>query len=635
MANFFGDNDDLQFYFDGGIDWEPIATCLRGSSGRDAAESIRVFREVATMVGEFVAVEVAPKAAAIDRFELHTVDGEVIVSPAMKEILRKIRALDLHGMCVPESLGGNGVPFLLYFITLELFSRGDASVAAHYGFHGGISRAALILSILEGSTTVDPESLEITGTRFEDLIREVVRGDAWGSMDVTEPGAGSDMSALRTVAEQDEDGNWFVSGQKIFLTSGHGKYHFVIARSERTATSDDPAAGLGGLSLFLVPAFEDRPSGVRKRFATVDRVEEKLGQHGSVTAAVTFDRAPAQLIGNRGDGFHYMLKLMNQARIGVGFQAIGLMECAYRTARDYAAQRSSMGKTIDRHEMIADYLDEMDTDIRALRAMAFHTAWHEEMAQGIEYRLRLAPDPDHVGRARMEQELKIHKNVGRRMTPLLKYLAAEKAVECARRCVQMHGGNGYMRDYAAERLLRDALLLPIYEGTSQIQALMAMKDTLSAIIKNPQEFVKRRAQMRWRALSARDVLERRVARVQGMSLAAQQHLVTKTATSRVRALPGKPVSDWPRAFLSDWDPKHDFPHAMLHAERLTRILADEGICVVLLQQARKDESRRELLERYLERAEPRCRFLLDEISTTGHRLVDSLSGREVGGELAG
>ena len=121
--------------------------------------------------------------------------------------------------------------------------------------------------------------------------------------------------------------------------------------------------------------------------------------------------------------------------------------------------------------------------------------------------------------------------MARRATPLLKYLAAEKAVEMARRCLQIHGGNGYMREFGAEKLLRDALVMPIYEGTSQIQALMAMKDTLTGILRAPQAFVKRAAQARWRALSARDGLERRVARLQQLSLGAQQHLVTRTRSA--------------------------------------------------------------------------------------------------------
>jgi hypothetical protein len=446
-------------------------------------------------------------------------------------------------------------------------------------------------------------------------------------MDITEPDAGSDMAALRCIGEQDEAGNWYVSGEKIFITAGHGKYHFVIARTEKPGDPADPMAGLKGLSMFLVPAYEDK-KGKRTRFVTLSRLEEKMGHHMSVTANLGFERTPAFLIGQRGEGFKYMLTLMNNARLGVGFECIGTCEAAYRVAAAYAAERPSMGKTIDQHEMIADYLDEMRTDIRGLRAMAMFGAFHEELGQKLQVQLDRAPPAEEVARKQLKRRVARHKANSRRVTPLLKYLAAEKAVEMARRCVQILGGNGYTTEYPAEKLLRDAVVMPIYEGTSQIQCLMAMKDTLTGIMKNPQEFVKRLAQTRWRTLSARDPLERRVARLQLLSLSTQQYLMRKTATDKMKSLPGKPLAEWPRAFAKNWDPKRDFAFAMLHAERLTRILADEAVCEVLLAQVSEHPDRRPLLEAYLERAEPRCRYLHDEITTTGQRLLDQLSGQQ-------
>jgi hypothetical protein len=195
----------------------------------------------------------------------------------------------------------------------------------------------------------------------------------------------------------------------------------------------------------------------------------------------------------------------------------------------------------------------------------------------------------------------------------------------ARLCVQIHGGNGYTKDYGAEKLLRDAMVLPIYEGTSQIQALMATRDTLKGILKNPQAFLRRRAQAQWRSVSGRDALERRVARVQAASYGAQQHLVTRLAGKRFRSLQGKPIGTWPKAFLKDWDPKRDFAYALLHAERLTRLLADAAICRILLDQAQRHPERRDVLARYLERAEPRCRYLADQIGSTGGRLLEELA----------
>jgi hypothetical protein len=370
----------------------------------------------------------------------------------------------------------------------------------------------------------------------------------------------------------------------------------------------------------LVTAYEDAPGGGRNRFAVLDRLEEKLGHHGSATVAVSFDRAPAELIGERGQGFRMMLEFMNQARLSVGFESIGLREAALRLARAYAAERHSMGKPLERQEIIADYLCEMATDIVGLRALAMHAAFHEELGYKKALFGRYMP---HENAQQMQCEARAHRAVGRHATPLLKYLAAEKAVEMARRCLQIHGGNGYMKEFGAEKLLRDALVMPIYEGTSQIQALMAMKDCLTGVLKAPKEFVRRSAETRWCALSSRDGLERRVARLKLLSLGAQRHLITRSMAAKVKTVRG-PIPTWSRQLLGQWDPKRDFSYALLHAERLTRLLADEAIAEVLLAQARRHPQRRIWLERYLERAEPRARFLHDQITTTGQRLVQSL-----------
>jgi len=633
MSNYFTDNEDLQYYFDKGIDWEQLVKLneydYRLQDGfTNAPEATEFYRDIAAMVGGFVATEIAPYGPAIDAEGVRMEDGEAVMPAKSNEIFEQIKALELHGMCLPRELGGMNCPLICYMINTELFARADVSVMAHHGFHGGMAMAMLVFSILEGTTEFDVDKAEITKTRFADYIEEIRSGNAWGCMDITESDAGSDMARLKAVGEQDEDGNWFVTGEKIFITSGHGKYHFVIARTEKAGSPDDPFGGLKGLSMFLVPTYEDDADGNRKRIVALERLEHKLGHHGSVTASLVFDRAPADLIGERGEGFKHMLTLMNGARLGVGFEAIGLCESAYRMASAYAAERPSMGKTIDKHEMIADYLEEMQTDIQALRAIAMCGAEADEIAQKLRLMLRHVPPADSLEKERMQQQEKKLSRVARRVTPLLKYLSAEKAVEIARRNVQIHGGNGYMTEFGAEKLLREAMVLPIYEGTSQIQALMAMKDTLGGIMKNPQGFVKRQAQARWRALSAKDPLERRVAKLQILSMGAQNHLMTKVATNKVKSLQGKPVAQWPKAFLKNWDPKRDFAFAMLHAERLTRLLSDEMVCEVLLEQARKHPERRPILERYIERCEPRCRFLHDEITSTGDRLLNQLRQAE-------
>ncbi|MCA9607323.1 MAG: acyl-CoA dehydrogenase family protein, partial [Myxococcales bacterium] len=554
MGNYFKDNEDLVFYFERGIDWGPLVELtehhFRSPDGpKSTEEAVELYRDVADLIGQFVADEVAPHSAQLDREKVGFENGEATHPARLQGIFDQIQAMELHGMCIPRELGGMNSPLMLYFLTSEIIGRGDVSVMAHHGFHGGMASAMLMFSLREGTTKIDPDTGTILETRFERFVREIASGEAWGCMDITEPDAGSDMARLRCKAEQDAAGNWFVTGMKLFITSGHGKYHFVIARTEEASDPDDPFAGLGGLSMFLVPTYEEK-DGERVRLATLDRIEEKLGHHASVTAQISFDRTPAFLIGKRGEGFQYMLTLMNGARLGVGFECLGLLENATRLAADYAAERGSMGKTIDKHEMIADYLDEMRTDIQALRAVCVHGAYHEEMATKIGLELDYQKNGlSELEQKRLEKAQRHHKAAARRVTPLLKYFGAEKAVEHARRGIQIHGGVGYTKEYGAEKLLRDAMVFPIYEGTSQIQALMAMKDNLGAIIKNPRAFVQRGAQARWRALSSRDPLEKRVAKVQATTHAALQHLMVRTAGDKLRGLGEHKVTEWPDAFL--------------------------------------------------------------------------------------
>jgi alkylation response protein AidB-like acyl-CoA dehydrogenase len=632
MPSYLRDNSDLSYYLQQGIDWQSLLPFIElgqndGEGFKDAAEAAQFYQEIAARVGEFAANEVAPHAAEIDREGVRFAQGEAWFPERLQSIFDKVSALGLHALTLPRELGGMNAPMLLYLINCELLARADISVMAHYGFHTGPAMAMLLFSLQEGSTEFDAETGRIQRTRWQAAIDEIGRGEAWGSMDLTEPDAGSDLAALRTSAELDSDGQWRVTGEKIFITSGHGKYHFVLARSEPPAAADDFKAGLAGLSLFLVTAYRDEPGGQRTRVVNIDRIEHKLGHNGSATVALSFDRSPAELVGKRGEGFRQMLEFMNHARLSVGFESIGLCEAALHLARTYASERRSMGKTLDQHEMIADYLAEMETDIVALRALAMDAAFHDELGQ------KKALFGQHLARgegrgAALEMEARAHLGRVRRLTPLLKYQAAEKAVEMTRRCLQIHGGNGYMREYGAEKLLRDALVMPIYEGTSQIQALMAMKDTLLGVMKAPKTFAKRLARARFGAFSRRDPLERRVLRLQLLSLNAQQCLLTRTVAARVKNLQDRSLPVW-RGLMKDWDPKRDFSFALLHAERLIRILADEASAEILLDQARRHPERRALLERFLDRAEPRARFCYEEIIASGRLKHDRLPARDV------
>lgn len=623
MGNFYTDNEDIRFYLERGIDWEPLVRAIEDDFNdpdgfQNLDEALGFYKDMFEMFGQFVADEMAPHAKSIEHDGLVCEDGGVKQSERFDQIFEQMGQLGLFGLTLPRELGGMNAPLLTYMLSSEIVSRADVSFAAHYGFHGGIAAALLVYSIEEETTEIDPETGKILNTRFQDAIEEIIAGNAFGSMDITEPDAGSDMGALRTVARQDEDGNWFVTGQKIFITSGHGKYHVVICKTEKDGDDD---YGLDKLSTFMVKAYDDNPDGTITRYAHVDRIEEKLGHHASATCSVLFEDTPAHLIGERGDGFKHMLLLMNNARIGVGFEGIGISEAAYRLAKDYAAERVAFGKTIDRHEMIAEYLSNMQNDIQAMRALAVESAYNEEMSFRTKMAMKRRPE---VPMPNMEREHRKSKARSRRLTPLLKFLTAEKAVEMSRMCIQIHGGVGYTTEYGAEKLLRDALVLPVYEGTTQIQALMAMKDTLGAIFKNPQKFVRKLAQSRWRAVSARDPREKLLAKIQATSMAAQQELLKKTAVDKFRDIRKEPVTAWMNALKTDWDPKRDFAWAMLHAERLTHILTVEAIAEILYEQGLEHPDRMAIFDKYVARNEPRTRYLLEMIQTSGEDLIRDL-----------
>jgi len=626
VANFYTDNDDLRWYVSCGIDWEPVVRLTEYDYGAEdgftnAEEAVAFYEDVLNLLGEYAADAIAPRWKELDASHPHlTPNGGVEESAVVRELTEGLNQLGVPGMCLPRELGGMNCPLMLLQIQNELLCRADVSVGAHMGFHGGIALAALVYSVMEGSTefTLDPPA--ISETRFRDCIEQIAAGEAWGSMDITEPSAGSDMAALRTRGELDADGNWFVTGQKIFITSGHGRWHFVIARTEEAA-SDDAFGGLKGLSMFLVSGINDDGS---RDTVQVAGVEEKLGHNASATCTVSFERAPAQLIGKRGEGFKYMLVLMNNARVGVGFESLGVMEASGKAAEAYAAERVSMGKTIDQHEMIAEMLETMQTERAACRALAMSAAWHEELSQKMQIALKHLP-LDGTRREQMVADQKAHAKRSRFITPLLKWYAAERAVDHARSAVQVHGGSGYIREYGVEKLLRDAMVFPIYEGTTQIQALMVMKDNLLGVVRDPGAFVRRTAQLRWRSLSARDPMERRAA---ALSLAAQQSiqfLVSRLAAAKLKELRHVGPSEWSSVF-QNWDPKRDFALAMLHADRLSSMLLDATVAELFWEQTQKDSARRVLLEQWLEAAEPRSRYNADRISKTGSRLLKKLAG---------
>ena len=621
MGNFYEDNEDLKFYVEKWIDWKAIVELTEPrpeEAGDDWwKEYVDTYKDVLRLSGEFAAEEIDPRAARMDDTGMHMADGKVVAPKEHTEIFEKLREMGMYGLITPTELGGMNAPGVVYLLMCELLARADVSVMTHFGFHVTTISTLLSYSMMEGTTKWGADGA-IVETRWHDEIQEIMAGDAWGAMDLTEPGAGSDLAALRTRAVKDENDVWRVTGNKIFITSGHGNYHFVLAK-----TDDKPS--LKSLSLFLVP-LEIKRNGETIRNAYVDRIEEKIGHHASATCSVQFDNSEGELIGKIGDGFKLMLQLMNHARLGVGVESIGIAEAAYRAAKAYAAERMSMGCSIDQHPMIADYLEELDVGICGLRAMAIYGGVHEEKLQRLETQERIREQRGEATDAEMHRKIRRHRRRVRKITPLLKYAAAEFAVYAARMSMQILGGYGYMHEYAPERLLRDALVLPVYEGTSQIQALMALKDNLGLITRNPQKFLRKLGAAKINVRSG-DALERAVHRMESMALSAQQSIIWRVAKDKASDAWAGPLTEFLDRFTKNWDPKRDFAHGQLHAERLTRILADTAIAKLLLKQAKKYPERRELAQKWVERTEPRVRYNLDLLQNTGDHLLDALTDR--------
>ncbi|RMG11559.1 MAG: hypothetical protein D6731_15325 [Planctomycetota bacterium] len=638
--NYFLDNPDLRWNLEHAVPWEELyALTEPDPAAEDAPGSLEEAREfylqVLEEVGRIVANEVAPRVEAIDATGCRLEDGEVVMAPPSVEIFELLRETGLYGLTVPRELGGMNCPLVLYFTLGEIMARADCGTMTHFSFYGGIAMTLLVYAAREGK--VAREDGRLVCRRFAAEIEEIARGDAWGAMVLTEPGAGSDLGAIKTRAVRAEDGTWRLSGEKIFITSGHAQYQIVLARTSDPA---EGASGLEGLSVFLVPRFIER-DGQRVENVKVTKVEKKLGHNSSPTVSLLYEDSVGELIGSEGEGFRLMLLLMNNARVAVGFEGLGVCEAALRMARAYAEQRVTMGKPIKDHELIADMLQEMDTQIRGMRALTFAALVASELAQKLEMKLAIDPPADPAEVEALRRRQRRHQRRARELTPLVKYVTSEKAVQFARWNMQIHGGMGYISETGADRLLRDALVLPVYEGTSQIQALMALKDHLGSALKNPTGFVAESARLRIEASVSRG-LERALDQLELRLRRATESIVARIVGTKVRSEWSRELASRPgllekldylrTGFLRSWDARSDFGHGLLHAERLTRILADVETARILVRQAAAHPEREPLARRYLARALPRVTAWAMEIESSD--LEDLVGASVAEGDLS-
>ncbi len=458
MANFYTDNDDIQFLFRHTEPGKSAAICEEGfkfasefdSAPADAAEAVQNYDLVLDSLGQLCGDFIAERAEDVDR-EGNSLneDGSVIYSKGISESLEQLAKADVMGFTLPHRFGGLNFPNLIYTMAIEMVSRADASLMNIFGLQG----------IAETINAFASEEIK------KKYLYDFSAGKVTGAMVLTEPDAGSDLQSVKLRAFQDDDGSWFLHGVKRFITNGCGEVLLVLARSE-----PDRAGGLG-LSLFVC----DREPTVHIR-----RLEDKLGIHGSPTCEIFFDNTPCQIIGERQRGLvTYVMSLMNGARLGIAAQSVGIAEAAYRVARDYAASRVQFGAAIEKLPAVRDMLINMKIAIEAGRALLYETSRVVDMEIGYAKRLEANPPEDKAQAKQLKNESRKYKRYAGMLTPMSKYYCSEMCNTIAYDSIQVLGGSGYMRDYACERHARDARITTIYEGTSQLQVVAAVRGVCS------------------------------------------------------------------------------------------------------------------------------------------------------------
>jgi len=459
VGNFFLDNEDILFLFDH-IDLKELARIQEEDTANgqadyapvDEEDAVDNYRRVLEITGQLAAEVIALNAEQVDR-EGNTLneDGTVTLHPLVRENLRRMTQADLMGFTLPRKYGGLNCPGLVYTMATEIVSRADASFMNMFGLQG----------IAETVHAFASDEIK------DEVLPRFTRGEVTGAMVLTEPDAGSDLQAVRLRAHQDENGNWHLNGVKRFITNGCGEILLTLARSEPEISDGR------GLSLFI----SERSEKVRVR-----HLEDKLGIHGSPTCELVFDDTPARLIGERQRGLiTYVLALMNGARVGIAAQSLGIAEAAYRLARTYAHTRHQFGGPIERLPAVAEMVTDMKIAIEAARALTYETSRRCDRENNNLRILEWSKDLNKDEKKRRKQLSRSLKRINSMLTPMSKYYASEMCCRVADTALQVLGGSGYMKDYPAERYFRDARITTIYEGTSQLQIVAAIRGVTSGV----------------------------------------------------------------------------------------------------------------------------------------------------------
>jgi len=445
-------NDGVLLYLDHLVDWDTFFRWRKGDDCDVATEreTLRVVLDTAAEVCE----SIEGPARAGWEMTAQLKDGQVTLPPHIAAGYDKLRETGLVSWGVSEQYGGADLPQFITSIILQMISRADAGLMTIVGLQAGVA-----------------EDLQKYGSDAlkDEWLPRFASGEVQGAMDLTEPEAGSDLGAIATRATDDGE-HIRLDGQKIFITNGGAEVHLVLARDDDSY--DQSKGTTRGLSLYLCA--RTRPDGSANG-VTVERLEHKLGIHGSPTAAIRFENAVAHQIGTKGEGFRAMLDLMNNARLGVAAQGIGIAEAALTEAVRYSRERVQFGVAIGEQPLMKNILARMTLALEGSRALLYRCCLLVDRNRAIETRLGVVGLAD-AERAELESIRERNEVRIRLLTPLAKYLATESSDRISRQAIQVHGGVGFMAESTVGKLHADSIITTIYEGTSEIQVSFALKE---------------------------------------------------------------------------------------------------------------------------------------------------------------
>ena len=442
------DAKKLQYYLDSPLMKRIVELKERDFADKDKFDyapvsyddAIENYKRIVDITGEVAKNVIEPNSESVDLEGPHLVDNRMVYASKTYENLDATRKAGLWGITMPRRFGGLNLPMTVFSMLSELVSAADS------GFQNVWSLQSCIDTLYEFGT---PE-------QQAKYIPRICAGETM-SMDLTEPDAGSDLQHVMLKATQDADGTWRLNGVKRFITNGDSDIHLVLARSEE-GTRDGR-----GLSMFI---YDKRDGGVDVR-----HIENKLGIHGSPTCELVYKNAKAELCGDRRLGLiKYVMSLMNGARLGIAAQSVGLQQEAYDQAVDYARERKQFGEAIINFPAVYDMLSRIKAKLDASRAVLYQTSRYVDIYKTLEDISR-----ERKLTADERKEMKKFSRLADAFTPLGKGMTSEYANQSAYDCVSVHGGSGFIMEYKAQRLLRDARIFSIYEGTTQLQVVAAIR----------------------------------------------------------------------------------------------------------------------------------------------------------------